>query len=228
MISGAKLWLPLTVIYLFIGGPLAWALPVHVLRFVPAGPTVGCKAVFWHDTLTFYNPSSSTVTVRVLGISNGGPFRSDPPSFMIPGGTVVDADVALHGAWSPKNGDPIWIMHLDIPDGVMMESRNEIRVGDVCIAENPVISAGKISLPIFRELVPANEPQVHLGTDVGSRDAHINIGIYNQGAVTANAHVEVRRACDNTVVDSRDVTVPPDAMTQFAGLAKGKDSGCGA
>ena len=72
--------------------------------------------------------------------------------------------------------------------------------------------------------MPANQPQVHLGTDLGVKDARINVGIYNQSQSVANAHIEVRRSCDNSVVDARDVQVPPDALIQVGGLRKGLDT----
>src|SRR5207247_7811530 len=98
-------------------------------------------------------------------------------------------------------------MHLDIPSGIVVESRNEIILTDMCSGVLPPVSVtrsvGKTSLPIFQAAVPANQPQVYLGADIGSKDARINVGIYNQGDVTARAHIEVRRECDNAVVDSR-------------------------
>ncbi len=205
-----------------------YAAPAHVIRFNASGPRVGvCNTLTWHDNLTFYNTTDSTVTVRVLGISNGTPFSTSPDRIDIPPGHVVLADV-LGSAWLPTNdrAPGLWIMHLDVPEGVIIESRNEMFQGSACILPFPPLSLGKVSLPVFRAAVPANQPQVHLGTDIGSKDARINVGIYNQSDVIANAHIEVRRSCDSSLVDARDVQVPPDTLVQFAGFQKGADT-CG-
>jgi hypothetical protein len=184
--------------------------------------------VGWKDILTFYNLSSQPLTVRIVGISNGGAARITPDSIEVPPGAVISADTVLADAWRPQNGSNLWMMHLDIPSGIVIESRDEILVGDTCTGALPPVSvtrsAGKASLPIFRAAVPANSPQIYLGTDVGSKDARINVGIYNQGDVAASAHVEVRRECDNSVVESRDVFVPSDTLMQFTGFNTGPNA----
>ncbi|HEV7425633.1 MAG TPA: hypothetical protein VGQ46_04645 [Thermoanaerobaculia bacterium] len=43
--------------------------------------------------------------------------------------------------------------------------------------------------------------------------------------MSANAVVELRRSCDNSVVQQRVVTVPPNATLQI-GLAVGLDNAC--
>jgi hypothetical protein len=201
------------------------AAPAHVIRFDASGPRANvCDTLTWRDNLTFYNATDSTVTVRVLGISNGTPSSTSPDRIDIPPGHVVWADLVLRSAWLPiDNRAPgIWMMHLDVPEGVIIESRDEMFQGSACISSPfPPSSLGKVSLPVFRAAVPANQPQVHLGTDIGSKDARINVGIYNQSDVIANAHIEVRRSCDNSLVDSRDVQIPPDSLVQFAGFRKG-------
>jgi hypothetical protein len=182
----------------------------------------------WADVLTFYNSTSATATVRVLGISNGTPFRTSPDRIDVPPGTVVWAESVLNGAWAPasEQAGNIWIMNLDVPPGVVVESRDEIFLGDGCIVTTPVpnTSLGKVSLPVFHDAVPANEQQVHLGTDVGSKAARLNVGIYNQSQIAANAHIEVRRSCDNSVVDARDVQVPPDTLIQVTGFHLGANT----
>ena len=203
------------------------AAPAHVIRFIASGARVGlCDTMGWHDVLTFYNTTDTTATVRVLGISNGTPRSTSPDTIDLQPGAVVWADHVLHSAWEPasEQAGNLWIMHLDVPEGVVIESRDEMFEGNACVASpSPAFSLGKVSLPIFRTAVPANQPQVHLGTDVGSKDAHINVGIYNQSQIIANAHIEVRRSCDNTVVDKRDAQVPPDTIVQVTGLRKGSN-----
>jgi hypothetical protein len=206
--------------------PTIYAAPAHVIRFGAAGRTIVCDTYAWHDVLTFYNTTNATATIRVLGISNGSPYLTDPDTIDVPPGAVVSADNVLRGAWQPPldRGGGLWMMHLDVPAGIIIESRDEMFLGNSCIPISlpiPPASLGKVSLPVFREAVPANERQVHLGTDLGSKGARINVGIYNESQMVANAHIEVRRSCDNSIVDSRDVQVPPDTLVQVAGLQPG-------
>lgn len=198
------------------------AAPAHVIRFNAGGPRGECNFVEWRDVLTFYNRSQNPLVERVLGISNGPPLRIDPDRIDIPPGAVVSADAVLLDAWRPRSGTSLWVMHLDIPEGIVVESGDQLFLRYMCslgIPAGALLADGKASMPVFRAATPASEPQVHLGTDLGSKKARVNVGIYNQGQITAKAHVEVRRACDGSVVDSRDVTVPPDSILQFTGLA---------
>ncbi|HEV7426396.1 MAG TPA: hypothetical protein VGQ46_08505 [Thermoanaerobaculia bacterium] len=202
------------------------AAPAHVIRFTaPDAHRAGsCDTMGWGDVLTLFNTTNVPVTVRVLGISNGTPETTAPDHIDLPPGVVVQANLVLGAAWQPRGSQSgnVWMMHLDVPDGVVMESRNEMFDTYVCNAQRVELgSLGKVSLPIFRDAVPANQPQVHLGTDLGSKIARINVGIYNQAQVIANAHVEVRRSCDNAVVDSRDVQIPADTVLQVTGLQQG-------
>ena len=204
------------------------AAPAHVLRLAAPAPGGTCSAVSWKDVLTFYNTTAQPLTVRILGISNGGTIHTDPDAITVPAGAAVSADAVLGDAWRPQNGSNLWIMHLDAPIGIIAESRNEILVADMCSGVLPPASvtrsADKSSLPIFQTAAPANASQVYLGTDAGSKEARINVGIYNQSSLPANAHIEIRRECDNSLADSRDVIVPPDTMMQFTGFAKGANT----
>lgn len=61
---------------------------------------------------------------------------------------------------------------------------------------------------------------MHLGTDIGgngsgSDDGRTNIGIYNAGGTTARATAELRRACDDTLLEARTASVPPNEILQL-------------
>ena len=78
-------------------------------------------------------------------------------------------------------------------------------------------------MPVFRSFVPAGERQAHLSTDLGNDigkevSSRVNVGIYNASAVTANATIEFRQHCDETLLASTSVTVPPDTLIQVPGL----------
>lgn len=55
----------------------------------------------------------------------------------------------------------------------------------------------------------------------------MNVGIFNAGPETASATIELRRFCDDVVVDSRTLSVPPNTLVQTNGLLTGADApGC--
>src|SRR4029077_590073 len=118
---------------------------------------------------------------------------------------------ALNGAWEPPTPNPddnLWTLHLDIPAGITVESRDEVYLENVCILPVQPTSLGKASMPVFRELTPPNVARVFLGTDLGARSGRTNVVMYNAGTTVAAAHIELRRACDNVVVDQVTVVVP--------------------
>ena len=114
----------------------------------------------------------------------------------------------------------MWVLHLDVPGGVTVESRDEVYYEPLCGAPaEPVrTSTGKVSMPVFRSLTPAGVPQVKLGTDLGQRRTRLNVAIYNAGAVASAVTIDVRNACDGALVDSRTVTIPANTILQVGGL----------
>lgn len=78
---------------------------------------------------------------------------------------------------------------------------------------------GRTSLPVFRSLAAPNNPQVHLGADLGGLPSRINVGIYNASQdATATARIELRSACNDTLLQSRIVSIPPNTIHQFGGF----------
>jgi hypothetical protein len=181
--------------------------------------------MIWGDDILFYNTGVAPAVVRFLGVSNGSP-QGDIPTLTLPAGQPIFLNATLPVAeqWRPVPVPPMWVLHLEVPDGVVAESRDEYRlvVGQPVI----VITSGKVSMPIFRELVAAGRPQVELGTDLGGHDSRANVGIYNAGADSATATIEVRRTCDGAVVDSRTVTIPANTLVQVGGLGTGSSADC--
>ena len=114
----------------------------------------------------------------------------------------------------------MWVAHLDIPDGITIDSRDEVYYQLICgnVPEIDRTPAGKVSLPVFRALVPPGESQVKVGTDLGGRPGRMNVAIYNAAGSQATAHIEVHNACDDAVVDSRDVAIPANSIVQFGGF----------
>lgn len=160
-------------------------------------------------------------------MSNGAP-QNDPPSLVLPPQKTISVNAAqsVTDKWLPiPHFSPLWVLHLDVPQGVIAESRDQYYV-TFGIPELFPAPRGKVSMPIFHDLVPAGSQQVHLGTDLGGNDARLNVGIYNASPDTATATIEIRRACDNILVDSRVVSVAGNTLIQAGGLAIGTSLGC--
>jgi hypothetical protein len=204
--------------------------PATVIRFSATGAQNGCFRVIWRDQVLLYNSGGESRTVHITGMSNGTPNISTPDEVVVAPMQIVSLNVALQDAWTPaplgSPGAKLWMLHLDVPSGITIESRNEYKGYDSCISPQPLDgSAGYVPLPVFRAPTPANVPQVHLGTDTGSVLGRINVGIYNASAVVANALIVVRRVCDDAITDQRNVSVPPDTLLQFGNLSEG-GQGC--
>jgi hypothetical protein len=206
----------------------AVAAPATVIRFLAPGSRSLCFQVMWRDQVLFYNSTATSLTVRITGISNGEPDIRTPDMIVVPPLTVVSLNTVIRNAWIPEQfglqDAKLWMLHLDVPSGITIQSRDEYTVFDSCIAgPQPGGAAGQVPMPVFRSATPANVSQVHLGTDTGSVKSRINVGIYNASSVPANAHIVVRRVCDGTITDTRDVTIPPDTVVQTGNLEKGED-----
>jgi hypothetical protein len=67
----------------------------------------------------------------------------------VPPGAVLDLGLALNGAWEPVTTTPeykLWMLHADIPDGVIAESRDEFYGINYCINLMQPHSLGKVSI----------------------------------------------------------------------------------
>jgi hypothetical protein len=171
-----------------------------------------CTWLFWDADVRFFNVRDTPAVVRILHVSNGGSTLS--PDLMIPANGSVRSRVAA--AAEP----PMWMMHFEVPDGVLAEGRLEMveKENYFCSSlppnENPM---AKLSMPIFSRLAPAGEPQYHLGTDLGEQRVRLNVGIYNAGVSAAAAHVVVHRPfCRDTAGIFVDATVEPDTLEQLS------------
>jgi hypothetical protein len=193
---------------------------LYAVRFI-ARSEPGCLFIRWEDELVFHNAITEDRTVTLLGVSNGEPPDSDR-QLLVPAGRTVREP----GNWSPKGGVPLWVVHLDVPSGVAVQSRAEAH-SDFCggAPPSPTPDQGSFSLPVFRALTPANVRQVHLGADLGSERSYVNVGIYNAGAVSATYSIELRQACDDSLLDQRSANLPPNSIIQVTGLS-GVTTGC--
>ena len=223
-----RISLTLAVALLLFSFTAAHAADAYFVRFSSYGRGSSAGSVLWLDDVLFFNTNAAPASVRFLGVSNGDAQADAPPSLTLPPGRVISLDAtAVAPKWAPILSvlSP-YILHLDIPSGVIAESRDEFYF-DRGIPELPPLPLGKVSMPIFRELAPAGTAQVQLGTDLSGTDSRENVGIYNAGNQTATAMIEVRRTCDDTVADTRTLSIPPNTLLQTNGLQTGAANLCG-
>jgi hypothetical protein len=194
-------------------GADAWVVQGNTVAATP----VPCLWTLWTSDVLFFNTNDFPVTIQLLGTSDVPP--PVPRSFTIGArqAATLNGSAAPGTVAVPLNKPPIWVDHLDVPDGVKIESRLELGMADCSASpENPIPAAfGKLSFPVIRALAPSATRQVFLGADNGASLSRVNIGVYNASTVAASAHLEVRRACDDFLLATQDVTVGPNGLSQF-------------
>ena len=204
--------------------PLAAADAWFVRFLVSSG---SCEYIGWADTITFHNASEGSATIRLLGVSNGPP-PSEPSTV-----TLAPRQTGLRDGgddWRPLGSPSLWVARLDIPAGVIAASHGDVNL--IRCSVNPsgahVGRRGAIPLPVVRSLIPANQRQVLLRPDIGFAESQgtfavlsnrINVGVYNAGSVDATAVIEVRRVCDDGLIERRSVAVPANSIQQFGGFS---------
>jgi hypothetical protein len=165
--------------------------------------------------------------VTFLGVSGGVPPAPLPLVLPPHSGLSGVCSSPVYESWWPTSKPAEWVLHLDIPPGVVVESRDEYSVLVLALTDIPPYEGQKVSMPVFRSLTPANQAQFHLGTDLGGASSRLNVGIYNAGTSTATAVVEVRAICGGDLLSSTTVTIPADSVVQTSGITSG-DASAGA
>lgn len=198
-----------------------------------------CESLAWRDKQYFFNSNGTAATVRLLDISNvaANPLVQEftiPPNSL---SSITAVDTLPLNACQFSCPPTVFAAHLDVPSGVSISSRAEIlALGFECPAGIvPRVLAG-LTLPVKRSLISAGVPQYHLGIDTGTdadavdsafaASSRTSVGVYNDGSVAANGTVEIRRGCDDVVIERRAVTIPAKSLIQFGGFAS-DTSGCG-
>ena len=198
----------------------------YVVQGSALGPQVGALFVTWTTDIFFFNTTATDAPIRLVGVSNGN-FPSDlPSSFTIHANrsTSLSANGAV-ATWGPRNPtfQPLWVLHIDVPDGVLLD--DVLFIGEELSGQAPLpldhYTQGKIRLPVFNELTPANQAQIHLATflgDFNSIPSRANVTIYNGGNVTAQAKIEIREHCDDAVLLTTTIAIPSNTIIQTSGL----------
>ncbi|MEA2235440.1 MAG: hypothetical protein QOC81_164 [Thermoanaerobaculia bacterium] len=204
---------------------LAFASDRYIVQGQAFGPMVSASdRLTWFSDAVLLNRGATDAVVTVRKISNGGKTDGLRTTVVIPSGRSA----TLQGlrAWGTAPNAPLWVVQVDAPDSVDIEGLLRIGTVDAVTLASPTGRPdrfGRAQLPVFRAFVPAGERQAHLSTDLGNDlgndvASHVNVGIYNPSAVTASATIEFRQHCDDTLLASTSITVPPDTLIQVPGL----------
>jgi hypothetical protein len=171
--------LTLSLVLLFVT-TACFAADTWILQAAADGFNDGCRTQSWGADAVFQNTTDTPATVRLLGVSNGAITDSAiPKSFDIPPHRTVTLLQMTRGLWRASTVPPIWVTHLDVPTGVLVEGRINVGVNDYCSAF-PIVrtpSLGKVSQPAIRSLTPTGQAQVHVGTDLGLVESRTNVAL---------------------------------------------------
>ena len=191
----------------------AWA-----FRFASETQMCSFAWINWYDDILFHNTTGEDQVVTLVERTGEGGDRT--PRLTIPAGRTLSLSV-LWGLWAPDNGG-LWVVHLDVPDGVLIRSRaggfSWLATGGPPPSGSPDL--GAFSMPVFRELTPAGQTEYHFGADLGDQNARVNVGLYNAGSENASITVELRASCDDSVIERRTVTLAGGAVQQVGGLGR--------
>ncbi len=196
------------------------AADVYVVQGSATGPALNrFESIVWAGAASFFNHGIVDARVKLLGISNRGGGEAAPGAvFTLPPQRSASLNRIAAG-WRAYSASPLWVLHLDVPPEVDVESL--LFIGSCCLP-NPNYRLGrfgKVRLPVFTSLIPAQQSQVHLGTYLGEMPSRINVAVYNAASATASARIEIRQGCDDTVVEERVVAVPAETLMQFTGFS---------
>lgn len=202
-----------------------YATETYVFRFYSRSPLNGCEFIDWKSVLVFHNTTSATARVTPLGTSNGIDMRTE--ELVIPARKSVISDGFGRGG----GGFPaaVWVERIDVPEGVLVQNRAEAWLGNCTlwpIPIEPTPTMGAFSVPSRLDLQPANAPKIHLGADLGGEESYVNVGIYNAGSEPANAAIELRRACDDSLVAAQTVGIPANSLVQIGPLDDSAPASC--
>ncbi len=180
----------------------------------------------WQDDLIFHNTTGQDAVVRLLDVSNGAIQNDDVREISVPAGKTVSL-WNYWGSWWPDTFPQFWVVHVEVPDGVLVATRGlaKAQCPSPCAAPpNPLPDLGAFAMPVFQSLVPAGTPQVRMGADLGTKAARLNVGLYNAASVSARATITVYQACTDTPLESRTVSIPANTALQVSGLGSVKPS----
>lgn len=186
---------------------LASADELWVVRGQTAPQCPGYTNLWRADALIFAD-STLTGDVHVLDVSNGG--TAQQASFPLSPGRAVSVGLSARD----HADSVVWMTHLDVPSGSMVDARLTYLVEECRGIPLPLEPFTKVPMPTFHSLVPAGKPQVHMGSDLGAQSVRVNVGIYNAGFVSAVAMIVIRRPNCEVAPVTMSLSVPARTLVQ--------------
>jgi hypothetical protein len=188
-----------------------------------AGPLVfldqdPCTAFEWTTELLALNTTSTVASIDILGTSNGSLPPSAHAAFLAPNSAT---SLPLNDlGWIPvENTSPVWVLHLDVPQGIIIQSRIEptgLSFAAPCPAYERLLARGDLPLPVMTDLIPPLQAQYFLGADLGDLVNTAYATIYNAAATDGHATVDVFWECDGALLSTVQITIPPNTTLQAA------------
>ena len=207
-----------------------WLLRMNAVGAPP--DSSGCTESYWTDDVTFFNMGSKPVAVTFLDAT----YALAMPSITILAGRSTTLHEAVGRLVDPDEASRLGVLHLDLPQGLVVTHRMFLYARQISplprecpLFTPPYYAASPLSttpLPIKRSLIPPSLPQTHLGADLGGIESRMSVVIYNAGFVSATASIELRRGCDEGVIEHRQITVPPRTASQLLGFTTADDRSC--
>lgn len=216
---------PLALALLLATGPLS-ARDVYVLRFSSPGPWLNvCSHVQWVDRLFFHNASTLPATVTLVETTYPIPAAA-PHEVTVAAGHVVSVD-DLTFQWDPQslgaaNPQTLGVAHFTVPNSVDVTSRTgsgAVICTGSCLCATEYIRQGNVPQRVYDELIPANTADVHVGTDLPGISSRTNVAVYNAGSESAVVTIELRETCNDSLLASQQLTIPPSSVSMASGMS---------
>src|SRR5437667_1731367 len=83
-----------------------------------------CEFYEWLGDALFHNSTNSAQTITLVDISNGSLAPGTPRTLTIQPGRTASLNRSI--SWTPNPTTAPYVIHLDVPDGIIVESRFEI------------------------------------------------------------------------------------------------------
>jgi hypothetical protein len=178
-----------------------------------------CLYFQWLSELMFHNNLTSPAVVHLLDASNGGR-QPGAQDVTIPAGRTVSVLVDERG-WNPPAPFSVYAVTLDVPDGVVMVDRVEPGGLDSAVPCNPfpgdrLIVRGALLLPTTSALTAPGELRTFLAADLGNLTNYVYASVFNAATSPATAVITAYRDCDDAVIGTVTVTIPPQSVQQVA------------
>src|SRR5437867_9571733 len=137
---------------------------VWVIGGIVAKPVEAfCTSLTLGGSTTVHNPTDASVEVKLIDTTDPTPLLGVTMS--VPAHRTASVFFPRAVPPGPPSQMPsLTVMHMEVPDGVLIDSHLEIGTFYGCTGAYPGLGGpmgGMIRLPVFRRLVPAGETTTH-------------------------------------------------------------------